>query len=171
MRGSVEMKVKKLTLTAILAGLALIIFIVEAQLPPIWIPGVKLGLSNVVVLAAILFGGYTVGAGVLLIRIILGSVFCGTVMSFSFSIAGGICAYTAMCIGTRFLGKKQIWVISVFGAIAHCVGQLIVASVLIENINAFVMLPIMIIASIITGIFTGLCVQYLWFGPLKRFRL
>ena len=57
-----EMDIKKLVLTAVLAGLALIIFVVEAQMPPLWIPGIKLGLAHVVTLAAILFGGYVMGA-------------------------------------------------------------------------------------------------------------
>ena len=166
-----EMDIKKLVLTAVLAGLALIIFVVEAQMPPIWIPGIKLGLANVVTLAAILFGGYVMGAEVLVIRIILGAVFCGTLMSFAFSLAGGIFAYAAMCIALRLLDKKQIWVASVFGATAHSLGQLCVAAAAIENVNVFILLPLMLIASIITGVFTGLCAQYLWFGPLKKFRL
>ena len=80
------MALKKFALTSVLAGLALIIFVVEAQLPPFWIPGIKLGLANVVTLVALLFGGYSVGAGVLLIRVVLGAVFCGTFMSFVFSL-------------------------------------------------------------------------------------
>ena len=165
------MKLKKLTMTAIFGCLALIIFIVEAQLPPVWIPGIKLGLSNVVILIAILFGGHSVGAGVLLIKVILGAVFCGTVMSFAFSLCGGLLAYIVMCIALRFIGRKQIWVISIFGAISHSTGQLIIASVMIENVNAFVLLPVMVIASILTGFFTGLSVQYLWSSPLQKFRL
>lgn len=165
------MKANKITLTAVLAGVALIIFIIEAQIPPIWIPGVKLGLANVVTLIAILLGGYIMGGGVLLIRIILGSVFCGTLISFIFSLCGGICAYAAMCIGIKLLSRKQIWVVSVFGAIAHSIGQLAAAAVIIDNINIFTLMPLLITASIITGIFTGLCVQYLWSGPLKGFKI
>ncbi len=165
------MTIKKLTLTAILSGLALIIFIVEAQLPSFWIPGIKLGLSNVVTLTAILFGGYAVGAGVMLIRVILGSVFCGTFISFLFSVCGAVSAYIIMCLLINRFDKKQIWVVSVFGAIFHSFGQLTAAFFIMENIHVLSLLPFLIIASVVTGTFTGICVQRLWFSSLQKYKI
>lgn len=165
------MTIKKLTLTAILSGLALIIFIVEAQLPSFWIPGIKLGLSNVVTLTAILFGGYAVGAGVMLIRVILGSVFCGTFISFLFSVCGAVSAYIIMCLLINRFDKKQIWVVSVFGAIFHSFGQIAAAFFIMENIHVLTLLPFLIIASVVTGTFTGICVQRLWFSSLQKYKI
>ena len=165
-----KLSTKKLCMTAVLSGLALIIFVVEAQLPPMWIPGIKLGLANVITLVALLFGGYAVGGLVLLIRVVLGSVFCGTFISFMFSMCGGAAAYIAMCISLHFLDKKQIWVASVFGACGHSIGQIVAAAFLIGVDNVFVLLPLLLIASVITGVFTGICAQKLWFSPLQRYK-
>lgn len=165
------MVLKKLTLTAVLSGLALIIFVVEAQLPPFWIPGIKLGLANVVTLAAILFGGNTVGAGVVIIRVTLGAVFCGTFISFLFSVCGAAAAYIIMCFLINRLDRKQIWVVSIFGAIFHSLGQIIAAYFVMENAHVLTLLPILIIASVITGIFTGICAQRLWFSPLQKYKI
>lgn len=165
------MKLKKLAFTAVLSGLALIIFVLEAQLPPFWIPGIKLGLANIVTLIAILFGGYASGAGVLIIRVTLGSVFCGTFVSFVFSLCGAIAAYIIMCLLINRFDKRQLWVVSVFGAIFHSFGQIAAAYFLLKNINVLALLPFLVIASVITGIFTGLCVQRLWFSPLQKFKM
>lgn len=165
------MALKKIALTSVLAGLALIIFVVEAQLPPFWIPGIKLGLANVVTLVALLFGGYSVGAGVLLIRVVLGAVFCGTFMSFVFSLFGAIFAYIIMSLLIGRLDKKQIWVVSVFGAIFHSIGQIVVAFLMIENSHVITLLPMLVIASVVSGTFTGLCAQRLWFSSLQKYKL
>lgn len=165
------MVLKRLTLTAVLSGLALIIFVVEAQLPPFWIPGIKLGLANVVTLAAILFGGNTVGAGVVIIRVTLGAVFCGTFISFLFSVCGAAAAYIIMCLLINRLDRKQIWVVSIFGAIFHSLGQIIAAYFIMENAHVITLLPVLIIASVITGIFTGICAQKLWFSPLQKYKI
>ncbi len=165
------MVLKRLTLTAVLSGLALIIFVVEAQLPSFWIPGIKLGLANVVTLAAILFGGYTVGAGVVIIRVTLGAVFCGTFISFLFSVCGAAAAYIIMCLLINRLDRKQIWVVSIFGAIFHSLGQIIAAYFIMENAHVLTLLPVLTIASVITGIFTGICAQRLWFSPLQKYKI
>ncbi|MBQ8883012.1 MAG: Gx transporter family protein, partial [Oscillospiraceae bacterium] len=119
--------VKKLALTGCLAGLALIIFVVEAQLPPFFIPGVKPGLSNVVVLFTIYSVGRKEAFCVLLIKVILGSVFAGSPVSFIFSFCGGFLACSVMCLASCILKDKQIWVCSVLGAVVHNFGQLVAA--------------------------------------------
>lgn len=165
------MKKSKLTLTALLSALALSIFVIEAQLPPIWIPGVKLGLSNVVTLCAMLFVSVRCAAAVTLIRIAFGALFCGTFTSFMFSLCGGMLAFVAMAALINHMDRRQIWAVSVIGAIAHSVGQLSAAFILIENAATVLLLPVLTICSVITGTFTGLIVQRLWFSPLRKFSL
>jgi len=166
------MTTKKLTLMAILTALALIIFIVEAQIPlPIPVPGVKPGLANAVTLFALFYGGKKAEEPspcfftapnvftILLCRIILGAVFTGRPIAFVYSIAGGVLAFAAQVIMKRFVSRKQIWVCGAAGAVFHNIGQ-ITAAVIITGTTAIALyLPVLIIAGIFTGILTGFIAQ------------
>ncbi len=165
------MNTKKLTLTAILSALALAIFVIEAQLPPIGMPGIKLGLSNVVILTTMIFVSVPSALAVMLIKVTLGAVFCGNITAFFFSLTGGVLSFIIMAVLVRLFDYKQLWVVSVFGAIFHSIGQLIVAYILIGSRGVLTLLPILLICSIISGALTGLLVQRLWFSPLKRFSI
>ena len=140
---------------------ALTIFIIEAQLPPIVpIPGIKLGLANVVTLFAIYLLGYKEAAKIHILRIVLGSIFTGQTVSFMYSISGGICCLLIMMLCRKFISKDFIWLVGIFSAIAHIVGQLAVAMLVLGTISVYYA-PIVLLSSIITGFFTGLCVQFL----------
>ena len=161
------MKVKKLTVMALLCAIALTIFMIEAQIPPVVpipgvpIPGVKLGLSNIVTVFAVFVLGPLEAAVILFGRIFLGAVFAGNFSSILYSASGGLLAIL-VTIGLRqLLNNRQLWVAGCLGAIAHSVGQMIAAVLVIGTISIAVYLPIMIVCSIITGIFTGLCAQML----------
>ena len=87
------MKTKKLTLLALLAAIALTIFMIEAQIPsPVPIPGVKLGLANLVTVVTVFVLGPKEGAAGLAVRIFLGAVFAGNFSTILYSAAGGVCA-------------------------------------------------------------------------------
>ncbi len=102
---------------------SLIVLVIEAQIPaPIPVPGVKLGLANIVTLIAMVMLGRREAGLILLVRIAMGSMFTGGVSAFIFSIAGGALAYAVMCLTLPFSGKL-LWVISVLGAIAHNLGS------------------------------------------------
>lgn len=156
------MKTGRLTLLGLLTAIALTIFLVEAQIPALVpIPGVKLGLANIVTVFAVFALGPKDGAAVLFSRIFLGAVFAGNFSTIFYSAAGGICAI-AVTIGLRKLLKpNQLWVAGCFGAIAHSVGQMAMAMVLLGTPSMIVYLPVMIVISVITGLFTGLCAQFL----------
>lgn len=150
-----KIDVKKLTLTGCLASLALIIFVVEAQLPPVAIPGVKLGLSNIVVLFTMVSVGKREAFFVLLIKVLLGSLFSGNPFAVVFSISGGLLAFFAMCICLGMFSGKQLWITSVIGATVHNFGQLCAALLVMKTTAVFAYTPYLIIAGIITGAFTG----------------
>ncbi len=153
------MSVKKITATAMLLAAALTIFVAEAQLPPpVPIPGVKLGLANVVTLAALSLLGRREAFAVLLGRIALGSIFAGQAVSFIYSLCGGLLCYIVMAVLIGPLGER-LWVVSVFGAVAHNVGQIAAAAALAHSAAAWAYLPVLIISGVITGAFTGLCAQ------------
>lgn len=154
------MKIRKLTTMALLAAVALIIFIVEAQIPPIVpIPGIKLGLSNIITVYAVWVLGAKEAVAILLVRIFLGAVFAGNFSTIFYSLGGGGAAILTT-IGLKFvLRENQLWVAGCIGAIAHSVGQMIVAVWISETPSLMIYLPVMILCSIVTGLFTGLLSQ------------
>ena len=156
------MKIKKLTLLALLSAIALTIFMVEAQIPaPLPIPGIKLGLANIVTVFTVFTLGAKEGIAVLFVRIFLGAVFAGNFSTIFYSAAGGACAIGVTILLRKILTKKQLWVAGCLGAIAHSVGQMAMAITLLATPSLNLYLPVMIVISIITGLFTGLCAQFL----------
>lgn len=156
------MKVKRMTFLALLSAIALTIFMVEAQIPALVpIPGVKLGLANIVTVFAVFALGAKEGVIVLFIRIFLGAVFAGNFSTILYSAAGGACAIGVTILLRKILTKKQLWVAGCLGAIAHSIGQMTMAILLTGTPSLAVYLPVMIAVSIVTGAFTGLCAQFL----------
>lgn len=155
-------KTKKLALMAALTAIALTIFIAEAQIPPLLpIPGAKLGLANIITLAAVVLLGRREAGEILLVRIILGSMFTGSMSALLFSIAGGVLAWAVMCLTVRFFGEKRIWIVSVLAALGHNAGQLAVAVWVTGTVSILAYAPVLIAAGIVTGVFTGFAALYL----------
>ena len=155
-------KTKKIAVLGLLTAIALTIFMIEAQIPPVIpIPGVKLGLANIVTVFTVFALGAKGGVIVLFIRIFLGAVFAGNFSTILYSAAGGACAIGVTILLRRILTKKQLWVAGCLGAVAHSLGQMAMAIALTGTPSLAVYLPVMIAASIVTGAFTGLCAQLL----------
>lgn len=147
---------------AMLAAVSLIVFVIEAQIPPpVPIPGVKLGIANMITLVAMLVLGRREAGLILLVRIIMGSVFAGGVSALLFSIAGGALAYAVMCLTLKLFPEKMLWAVSILGAIAHNAGQLSVAVAITKTAGLFVYAPVLVASAIVTGAFTGLGAMYL----------
>lgn len=156
------MKTRKLVTLALLDAIALTIFMIEAQIPAlIPIPGIKLGLSNIITVFTVFAIGPWEGAAVLFVRIFLGAVFAGNFSSILYSGAGGLCAILVTMGLRKILTKKQLWVAGCLGAVAHSVGQMAMAMFVTGTPTIAVYLPIMLACSIVTGLFTGLCAQIL----------
>ena len=147
---------------ALLTAIALTIFMIEAQIPPIVpIPGVKLGLANIVTVFAVFALGPGDAAMILFSRIFLGAVFAGNFSSILFSGAGGACAILVTILLRKILTKKQLWAAGSLGAAAHSVGQIAVAVIWTGTPIVIIYLPVLVAISIITGFCTGLCAQFL----------
>ena len=156
------MKVKKLTLLSLLSAIALTIFMVEAQIPALVpIPGIKLGLANIVTVFTVFAIGPKEGAAVLFVRVFLGAVFAGNFSTILYSGAGGLCAIGTTIGAKHILTKKQLWIAGVLGAIAHSIGQMAMAVAITQTVGLVAYLPVMIAVGILTGTFTGLCAQFL----------
>ena len=120
---------------AMLTAVSLIVFVIEAQIPPIVpIPGVKLGIANMITLTAML---------------ILGRREAGVTL-----------AYLIMCLTLKLFPEKMLWVVSIFGAIAHNAGQLAVAIAITKTSGLIVYVPVLAASAIVTGAFTGLGAMY-----------
>ena len=156
------MKIRKLTTMALLSAVTLILFTVEAQIPlPVPVPGIKLGLSNIVTVYSVFTLGPGPAALILFVRIFLGAVFAGNFSTIFYSAAGGYLALLISVLLRRVLTKKQIWVAGCLGAAAHCVGQMAAAILISATPSLAVYLPVMMVCSILTGLLTGLCAQIL----------
>ena len=156
------MKTRKMVLLGLLTAIALTIFMLEAQIPaPVPIPGMKLGLANIVTVFTVFLLGPGEGCLVLAGRIFLGAVFAGNFSTILYSAAGGALAILATIALRRVLKENQLWVAGCAGAAAHSVGQMAVAVWISGTPALLAYLPILLAVSLITGLFTGLCAQFL----------
>ena len=154
------MNVKKLTTMSMLTAFSLIVFLIEAQIPlPIAIPGVKLGIANVITLFAIWMLGWKEAGAILVVRIILGNLIVGNVMAMLYSIAGGLLCWVIMSLLKPVMKQNQIWIMSVLGALGHNAGQLAVAVWISGTVGMLWYAPVLILAGIVTGAFTGKCTE------------
>lgn len=153
------MNARKLTQLAMLTGIALILFVVEMQIPnPFPIPGIKLGLANVITVYAVYrYRGREVGI-IVLARILLASIFGGNMMALLYSFAGSVLCLIGMLFLKRIIDEKHLWIGSVFGAVLHNIGQIAVA-VLVLGMSVFVYLPFLLVSGCLAGGFTGGCAQ------------
>lgn len=150
-------KVNQMTLCAILVSMALVLSYIEHFIPlqmVIPMPGVKLGLANIVTLMALFFLGTGNAFTILILRCILGSVFGGGISGLAFSMVGGVFAMTVMCV-FRNCKRISIYGVSVLGAAAHNIGQILVAVFLMGSVYVIGYLPYLLLVSVFTGLATG----------------
>lgn len=154
------MKTRDLTLMSLLTAVGLILFVVEAQIPvPVAIPGVKLGLANVVTLFALWLLSRRAAATVLILRVVLGNFVVGNLMMMLYSLSGGLLCLLVMALMKPLFSEKQIFLLSMFGAIAHNIGQLAAAVFVMGTASILLYAPVLLLSGLITGFFTGQCAQ------------
>ena len=155
------MKTTKLTTLAMFTTLALIIFTIEGAIPPVVpIPGIKLGLANIITLVVLHNYSPRDTLLVLLARILLSTFFFGQAMSLLYSLAGGLLCLAAMLMIHRLLQGHFLFLVSVIGALFHNLGQLMVAYFITRVSGVLVYLPFLLLSGILTGLFTGLCAHF-----------
>ena len=150
-------KVNQMTLCAILISMALVLSYIEHFIPMqmlIPLPGIKLGLANVVTLMALFFLGQKSAFTILILRCILGSVFGGGISGLAFSMTGGILAMSVMCIFKQCKGIS-VYGVSILGAAAHNIGQILVATLIMGSVYVVGYLPYLLMVSVFTGMATG----------------
>lgn len=153
-----KLTAKRMTELALLAAVSLIIFVIEMQLPTLApIPGMKLGLANIITVYAV----YRFSAGevslMLLTRILLSAMFTGNVTALIYSIAGGTLCLCGMLLLRNIIPLKFIPLCSVFGAVFHNVGQVAAAIFVMGTMTVIAYLPFLLVSGCIAGAFTGVC--------------
>ena len=148
--------IKHLVTMALFTAMALTIFVIEAQIPvPIPIPGVKLGLSNVITLIILLQYRPRDAAAVLLLRILLGSIYTGRLVAMFYSLCGGFLCFGGMALLCWLLHKKQVWFISIIGAVLHNIGQILVAMLVLQTAALGWYLLVLWVSGLVSGAIIG----------------
>ncbi len=151
------MNTRKLTLMSILLSFSLVIYVIESSLMPIVpIPAVKLGLANVITLISMVLLGKREAFTILMLRIIISSIFYGGMSGFLYSFSGGMLCFIIEALIINFFSQKQLFIVSVTGAIFHNAGQVLVAFLITKTpAILYYMIPLTV-SAIITGVFIGL---------------
>lgn len=163
------MSVKRVCVLAMMLAIAIVLNILESFLP--MIPGVKLGLANIIILIMLYEMKPTEALLVDLLRILLASLLRGNLLSptFFMALSGGIISFLTMFLFTKIKCFSPIGV-SVIGAVSHTAGQIVVAILLLHTTKVVYYLPFIALLSIVTGVLNGILVKvYLKRSITKRF--
>lgn len=160
------MSTKKLVLLALFLGISIVVSYVESFIP-IPVPGVKLGLANVVILLLLYEDSIFNAFWILLLRIILVGFIRGTFLSptWFMSLGGGMLAFLMMLLFSR-LKIFSTYGVSVIGSVSHCAGQIIVAMFVLSTAGVVYYFPLIALLSLITGLLSG----YICVALRKRYK-
>ena len=155
---------EKLTLCAVFTALAMILSYVESLVPYFFaVPGMKLGLTNLVVVYALYLFGTREAFIINVIRIVLVGFMFGNAFSIVYSLAGGVLSFLSMLL-TKRSGKFSMTGVSMTGGVFHNIGQIIVAVLVLKNFSITWYLPPLMISGLVTGFLIGI----VSFETLKR---
>ena len=151
------MKVQKMALLGVLTAGAIVIAILESFIPSVGIPGVKLGLANIVILIILYELGIVEAILVNLLRVIVVGLVRGTFLSMGFlmSLTGAVLSLGVMIIFYLLVKKFSIIGVSVIGSLFHVFGQILVAMFYLGTAYVVYYLPVIAISAIITGVLVG----------------
>ncbi len=149
------MKSHKITHIALLASLAVVFGYIESLFPlPVPVPGVKLGVSNIVVLFALIKMTKRDAFFIMLIKIAVCSVLFSGINSFIYSLSGGIFSFIAMVISQKL--DLSIIGVSMAGGVFHNLGQILAASLLLYSLSVFYYLPVLFVCGLFVGAAVGI---------------
>lgn len=155
------MTLRKLTVLSLYTTLSLAVFAIESAIPPLVpLPGIKLGLANIITLILLRHYSAKDAFWVLIARILLSSFLFGQVLSLFYSLAGGSLSFAVMFISNRMLCKKLPFLTGALGGLFHNLGQLLTAFIVTASAGVFTYSPYLAVSGILTGLFTGLCAHF-----------
>lgn len=149
-------KGRKTAFLGLMTALAMIFSYIEFLIPiSIGIPGIKLGLANLVIIIILYVSKWQEAFLINIARILLSSLLFGNGMSLIYSLTGGILSFFVMLLMKR-LPSFSIFGVSVCGAVSHNIGQILAAAVILKNIKIVYYLPPLLIAGVAAGLLIGL---------------
>ena len=149
------MSTKRLATDAMFLTLALVVSYIEVLIPiPVGIPGIKLGLANGVIMVLLFFTTWIRTLEISVIRVVLAGFLFGNPMTIANSLAGGILSLIVMEILKKIKGFSSVG-ISVGGGVAHNIGQLSIAVILMENTKIYYYAPVLLLTGTIAGVMIG----------------
>jgi len=151
-------KSKKIAFYGLCTALALILAYVEILMQPLFsaVPGIKMGLPNIIIIFLLYRRGALSAIGVSLLRILLVSILFGNVMALSYSLAGAVLSLLVMILLKRLDLLSTVGV-SVAGGVTHNIGQILMAMLLLETAELGFYLVALTVTGTIAGILIGLC--------------
>ena len=154
----------KVAYLGVFTASALIFSYVETLIPiQFGIPGVKLGLANLIIVIALYRMKLSEAYLLSIVRVLLAGFIFGNYFSIIYSLTGGILSLTVMAL-LRKKGGFSVIGVSIAGGVFHNIGQLIVASVIVETFSVMYYVPVLLIAGLVTGLLIGIASD----GMLKR---
>ena len=150
-----KMKASKVAQYGLLTALALVLSYLESLVPPLGVPGVKLGLPNLAVVFALYRLGFKDACAISLVRVVLVALLFGNGAALAYSIAGAALSLALMGLLKR-TGKFSSVGVSVAGGVAHNAGQILVAMALLETSRLAWYLPVLWISGMIAGVLVGI---------------
>ena len=162
---------KRLAMLSVLAAMALIMFMVESLFPPLFLPGAKMGLSNIFSLLAVFLLGPTDALVLIVVRTTLGSVFTGNMSTLLYSMTAGIVSVVVSSILVEFAYPRvSIVAISVVSALVHNITQNLVFCLISNTPEMFSYMPWLALLGIVAGIIVGFAVWFILRAiPAKTF--
>jgi heptaprenyl diphosphate synthase len=141
---------------ALTTAIALVLSFIESQIPAfVAVPGVKMGLPNIAIVYALYRLGWKEAAMISLIRVVLVSLLFGSAASFLYSFAGAVLSLLGMTL-LKKTGKFTEIVVSVAGGVLHNIGQIAMASIILETDALRYYLPFLLVSGILAGVVIGL---------------
>lgn len=152
-------KAKKGAFLGVFLGLALIFSYVESLIPFYFgVPGMKLGLTNVVIVVLMYLVGPMDAIIISVLRVLLAGFMFGNAFSIVYSLAGAVLSFVVMFL-MKHTGKFKVISVSIAGGISHNLGQILVAMLVVENYNLILYFPLLLVAGVITGLLIGIISQ------------
>ncbi len=149
------MKASKIAQYGLLTALALVLSYLESLIPPLWVPGVKLGLPNLAVVFALYRLGWKDACAISLVRVVLVTLLFGNGAALAYSIAGAALSLSLMGLLKKTRKFSTVGV-SVAGGVAHNAGQILVAMALLETSRLAWYLPVLWVSGTIAGVLIGI---------------
>lgn len=152
-----KIKPKIITFVGVMTAFAMVLSYIEMLLPPIWsaVPGIKVGLPNIIIVFLLYKLSFKSAAAVSLLRVVMVALLFGTVMSFLYSLAGAVLSLAVMLI-LKKIDRFSMVGVSIAGGVFHNLGQILAAMFLMQTKEIGYYMIVLAVTGIIAGVFVGL---------------